>query len=224
MAAPVTLAELREQAQKHADMVNSDFIDNDEWNDLINDAAAEFYDYLVQCGHPDYTSSDMQITLIPGQRLYGLPGDFRTLTKVLLQDGSGYQTTLYPLGDGEFDVARQLERNGIVNIEYIPTPPRLELDTDALDFVSGWSTVVTRMAARDALAKEESDTSVLQNYIDRQYLRVRTTGANRDRGQPKLIGRRNNFASARDRYPWSPISNGLIRYRLRGGNIEFYQI
>lgn len=87
------------------------------------------------------------------------------------------------------------------NIMFIPTPsggqtiglwyfPRLTnllQDTDIMDGVSGWTEYVIVDAARKALAKEESDTSVLASEKAMLKQRIEESGMNRDAGQPDSI-------------------------------------
>lgn len=88
------------------------------------------------------------------------------------------------------------------NIEFIPTPtsgqhirlwyvPRLtELlrDTDTTDTgISGWIEYVIVRAAKYALDKEESDSSILTQEIGFLKQRIEETAANRDAGMPDTI-------------------------------------
>lgn len=88
------------------------------------------------------------------------------------------------------------------NIQFIPTPsanqgirvwyiPRLTgllQDTDISDIsVSGWIRYVIVRAAIYALAKEESDTSLLEKELAFLRTRIEESAANRDAGQPDKI-------------------------------------
>lgn len=98
------------------------------------------------------------------------------------------------------------------NIQFIPTPaggqqirlwyvPRLtELlnDTDTTDIgISGWIEYVIVRAAKYALDKEESDSSVLTQEIQFLKARIEETAANRDEGQPDKISatRQSNYGN-----------------------------
>lgn len=93
------------------------------------------------------------------------------------------------------------------NIEFIPTPsasqairvwyiPRLtELlaDTDTTDIgISGWLEYVIVRAAKYALDKEESDTSMLVQELGYLKQRIEESAANRDAGQPDKISATRN--------------------------------
>lgn len=87
------------------------------------------------------------------------------------------------------------------NIMFIPTPsagqtiglwyfPKLTTllrDTDIMDGISGWTEYVIVDAARKALAKEESDTSVLTQEKLALKQRIEESAMNRDAGQPDTI-------------------------------------
>lgn len=87
------------------------------------------------------------------------------------------------------------------NIEFIPVPsgnqpfrlwyiPRLKsplADSDVLDGVSGWLEYVIVRAAKYALDKEETDTSILTQELVFLTKRIEETAANRDVGQADTI-------------------------------------
>lgn len=74
--------------------------------------------------------------------------------------------------------------SGSVNVWYAPLPARLTEDTDTVPSFNGFENYPALYAARAALSKEESDTSVVQNMMDRLEKRIRIMAANRDRGGP----------------------------------------
>lgn len=99
---------------------------------------------------------------------------------------------------GIFDLQYRLIGN---NIMFIPTPsagqsiglwyfPRLTTllaDTDVMDGISGWDEYVIVDAARKALAKEESDTSVLDNEKIMLIKRINDSASDRDAGMSECI-------------------------------------
>lgn len=77
---------------------------------------------------------------------------------------------------------------GSVNIWYAPLPARLTEDTDTVPSFNGFEVYPALYAARAALSKEESDTAVVQNMMDRMEKRIRIMASNRDRGGPGRMG------------------------------------
>lgn len=75
----------------------------------------------------------------------------------------------------------------IIRVWYVPRMRPLLLDTDILDGVSGWTEYVVVDAAIKALAKEESDTSVLMAAKADLINRINASGMNRDAGAPDTI-------------------------------------
>lgn len=87
------------------------------------------------------------------------------------------------------------------NLEFIPTPsagqtirlwyiPRMVTllqDSDLVDGVSGWTEYIVIDAAIKALAKEESDTSVLQLAKQAMIARIEAAAENRDAGMPETV-------------------------------------
>jgi len=86
LALNVTLAQLRDQAIKRADMETNAHFGTAEVNDLINSSLAELYD-LILSSYEDYfvKSTPYQITLTPGTDRYALPSDFYKLHGVDVQ-------------------------------------------------------------------------------------------------------------------------------------------
>ena len=77
-----------------------------------------------------------------------------------------------------------------IQVWYVPMMTQLLKDTDMMSFsISGWSELVMLDAAIKALLKEESfeQAQMLQAEKDRQMLRIETTAANRDIGQPNTV-------------------------------------
>lgn len=120
---------------------------------------------------------------------------------------------------------------GVLNLEYrlvgsqimfIPVPssgqpiglwyfPRLKVllqDTDIMDGISGWTEYVIVDAARKALAKEESDTSVLENEKMRLRLRIEESAVNRDAGQPDTVSDTRLMNSSLGGSPWDGAWGG----------------
>lgn len=102
------------------------------------------------------------------------------------------------------------------NIELIPTPsanqniklwyaPRLAemvVDTDTTDIsISGWIEYVIVRAAMLALAKEESDVSILAAQLQVLTKRIEEAAQNRDAGQPDRI------TDIRQNGSWNPYGN-----------------
>ena len=111
---------------------------------------------------------------------------------------------------------------GLNQIEFIPTPsagqairlwyiPRLTQllqDTDTTNTgISGWIEYVIVRSAMYALAKEESDISVLTQQLLFLKGRIEETAANRDAGMPDTISDTNqgNWSNG-----WSGGRNGAV--------------
>lgn len=70
---------------------------------------------------------------------------------------------------------------------YFPKLTTLLQDTDRLDGISGWTEYVVVDAARKALLKEESDTSMLMAEKQALIKRIEESAMNRDAGQPDTV-------------------------------------
>lgn len=99
---------------------------------------------------------------------------------------------------GVFNCQYRLNDN---NIQFIPVPsgnqpfrlwyiPRLKVplaDTDLVDGVSGWTQYIIIRAAKYALDKEESDTSMLDTELSYLIKRIESASKDRDVGQADTI-------------------------------------
>lgn len=70
MARPVTFIEMRDRARQYADMVNSQFIDEDELKGYLNDSLADLYDQLVAAYGEDYYATTTTFTTVLNQTHY----------------------------------------------------------------------------------------------------------------------------------------------------------
>ena len=218
MARAVSLGELRTRAQELADMVNSNFLSDAEWNDLANRYMTEVYDLLVTAGPPDYYSSDFAITTVPGQLAYALPDDFRSLENVQVLEPNLRQRPLNAMQDRERGFYTPVRSTWTVNIEYIAAPGVLVSDSDTFDGVSGWEELITLMMAQYALGKEETPND-LEMRVQTMKARI-VSNRSRDRGSPRFIT--DLGADERSTFWWTQTSP-IQRYRLRAGNLELYE-
>lgn len=215
--ATVTLLQLRDRAKQESDNVGSGFITDAEWNTYLNASYQELYGLIVQAFGNDYftqtpaTGYTFTTTGIVG--LFALPSDFFKLLGVDLQvGGSGNWISLKPfpmaernmfsLSNTQFPMAGQT-----VRVLYVPQPTLMSVDASTIDGVNGWEEYIVIDSAMKAMAKEESDVSVLMARKQAIVTRLESEIENRDAGMPATIadvsGRR---------------SQGM-RYRLNGPNL-----
>lgn len=77
----VTLDQIITTAKLHADMVNSDFMNQDEWTIMVNDAVRQYWDLIVQLTQ-DYYFKQSYFQTNPNQLAYPLPDDLYNLRGV----------------------------------------------------------------------------------------------------------------------------------------------
>jgi len=212
----MTLGQIRLLAQQKADRVNSNFVTLPEWNVYINQSMFELYDELTTL-YEDYYLAPVFSFLSDGVTVqYPLPSNFYKLVGVdlgLASSSNAWVTVqkfdfiernryVYPNISstylGVFNMRYRLMGN---TLYFIPTPaggqtvrvwfiPRLNQllkDTDQADGVNGWVEIVAVDAAIKALQKEESDVTVLMAQKQMLLDRIRSSGMNRDAGQPDTI-------------------------------------
>lgn len=99
-----------------------------------------------------------------------------------------YQMSYRVMGNNIFIFPTNM--NQLIRLWYIPIMTQLLQDTDMLDFsLSGWSEYIIVDAAMKAMVKEESleKWNALNSIKQSLILRIETTAANRDVGQPNTV-------------------------------------
>lgn len=212
----LTLAQLRLASQQRADMVNSGFVTDAEWNSYINQSYYELYDLLVQKYGDDYfvqTPYQFQTDGINGT--YALPADFYKLLGVDLQlgDSTTGWVTVKPFNFAErnrYAVPNFQSFYGVTNLRYrvrgnqiwftplpsggqrfqlfyVPRLTELVSDSDVADGVDGWLEYVICDAAIKAGQKEETDVSVLLAQKAALTARIESASENRNAGDPFTV-------------------------------------
>lgn len=214
------LSDIRTLAQQESDMVNSTFISTAEWNSYINQSYFELYDIIRQKFGNDYYSKTSQIVTDGVNQLFTFPVDFLALLLVELQIATNQFVTLKRFNLAEknrFAVPNSQSAFGMTDLRYRPNGnsilfsplpsanqtiqlwyvPRLALlvaDSDVADGLSGWLEYVVVDVAIKALAKEESDTSVMMARKAGLIQRIEAAAENRDIAQPQTVT--DNFCSS----------------------------
>jgi hypothetical protein len=210
MAQP-TLLQLRTRARQRANMENSTFVTDAEFNSYINEAIADLRDKMISKVGADYFASTQSYTLINGTENYALPNDFY---KVLYVEQQGIDQLYYKMRRFEVserslgaspisyyapEIKYRLTANNItftpvnqlggilVRLTYVPVPTELSADIDTLNGYNGWETYPILLAARKALAKEESNVSDIDTELQMLIQRIESMADNRDYGNPYRI-------------------------------------
>lgn len=221
MARNVSLLELRTWARQLSDTENDPNITDAELTALANRHLTEVYDRLVDAGPADYYAASDQISVTSGTSEYALDGDFRNLIAVYVRESSDERRQLFPMPHAMRGAVRAPSGSYTVDIEFIPAPPVLEDDGDTFDGVSGWEELIANLMAKDVMTKRESDPSIVLANIGRLEARITARSRSRDRGHPKRIVDMDDAGGAS---PWGWTgSSRLSCYRLRAGNIEFFE-
>lgn len=212
-----TLLQIRDRAKQETDNVNSSFVSDAEWNNYINSAYYELYGLLVQLYSNDYyvqsPTTGYTFTTDGTNQFFALPADFFKLLGVdVLISGTQY-VSLKPFAFGDRNKL-SITNSTIpmagqtIRIFYIPKLTELTIDASTtVNMVNGWEEYIVVDASIRAMAKEESDVSVLMDRKQKLIKRIESEGENRDAGSGQVTvdvyGRR-----AR-----------AMQYRLNGNNL-----
>lgn len=206
----VTRLDIRTRAKRRADMENSTFVSDAEWNDYINEEIASLHDMVILT-YRDYVQKSVLITLVVDKEDYELPADFYKERAVYYLEGdtrylldpfmaneiADYQINTYAqylryriMGNSIWFAP---EPNAAATIEfwYIPQAPKLTSDSDEVAYyvVSGWEEFVVLGAAIKALEKEESleQANALLRQRERVLNRITQSAIIRQAGKPQKI-------------------------------------
>lgn len=206
----ITLLNLRDRCKQRANMENSGFVTDSEWNSYINYSISSLRDIIISKAGNDYFAVSEDFVL-GSSDTYPLPEDFYKVLwmEVLGDDGYYYKMRRFEvternygrsplnyfipdiryrlLGTNFIVTPASLSLGRTVRLWYVPLIEDLALDADTLDGFNGWDEFVVIMAARKALIKEEQDTSQLDAEILMMNQRVEVMADNRDMGEPMRI-------------------------------------
>lgn len=212
----ITLAELRTQSRQRADMENSNFVSDSEYNANINASLAELHDILISAYGEDYYIEDFDFSAVANQSEYDLPDNFYKLRGVDVKLNTAGQAEYYSVRRFNFNERNRFAQQGLwqinglpfiryrlvgsklkfspapdqnteVKIWYIPKSVVLVNDTDEFDDINGYAEYVIVDAAIKALNKEESDVSVLMAQKEALRQRIISMAQNRDAGEPESV-------------------------------------
>lgn len=215
MARSVTLQSIAKRARIHADMRESQFIDDTEMLEIINEVWPELYDELVSA-YENYYVETVTIPIVAGTVSYAMPVNFYKILSVDFQVSSGSYITLYPYMEGERNTAVTSQASlpsGSVRIRYVPAPQIFTSLSQSVDGISGWDRLLSLLVAIDMLDAEESDSVPMARKYGRTLDRIKSMAPNRDAGKPSRV-----VDTATD---WANSIYANMKYRLYGNNIEF---
>lgn len=209
--ATITLANLRLRSKQRANMENSQFLTDAEWDSNINYSISELRDIITSKAGEDYFAASFSATLTSGQETVSLPADFyKLLWAEVLVDGSNYTAmkrfeiaerpvNTYNLSGPATELKYRLRADSLwlqpvsatggktIRGWYVPVATVLTADTDTLAGLNGWDEYVVLLSARKALVKEEQDVTNLDRDILIFTQRLEAMAPARDQSQPMRI-------------------------------------
>jgi hypothetical protein len=197
----VTLLQIKDRARQKADMENSNFIEDPELLNYINEAYYTWYDMIVEVFEDYYLNDDpTEFTLASGESTIDLPADFYKLAgidKAISTSGDkfyalkktlwrqrnqvqnrfsyyGLQPQItYRIFKDKIKMTPPDAAGGTYRLYYIPLATALVLDTDVIETYNGFENLLIIDVAIKMLNKEESDPSML--LMERQRLEMKMT-------------------------------------------------
>jgi hypothetical protein len=164
------------------------FITTSEANDYINESVSELYDILSDGASAQIFAINAPVLTQTGTNAYLLPSDFYKLVSVSINVGGIYfpglpgDERLYAelasdppeqeefryyirtnlsTGASHLFIFPEIDETKLA-VVYIPSPPVLTLDTDALHLPTRWHEYIALSSAVKMLQKQESDTTALE--------------------------------------------------------------
>lgn len=110
MSTTMTLAQLRTATRQRSDMVNSQFVSDDELNSYINQSYFELYDILIQKYGDNYYSADPVVFATNGQTMqYELPNGVLSFTNGRTRTAGYIAPAFYKLLGVDLQLANQYD-------------------------------------------------------------------------------------------------------------------
>lgn len=218
MARTVTLANLRTWARQLSNTESDPNVTDAELTALANRHLTEVYDALVDAGPAEQYAATTTVSVVAGTIAYALAADFRNLLDVYVHESDTQRRPIVPMGNGERGRYQAPTAAVTCTVEYIPAAGTLSADGDTFDGVSGWEELIANLMARDVMVKREADISAVRDAIMRLEARIQKRARSRDKGHPKRVTDTDEQWT-----PWAASGSYVSVYRLRGGNLEFYE-
>lgn len=206
-----SLANIRTECKQRTDLVNSQFITDDEWARMINASGALLYDIIVAAYGNDYNVAPPYQWQTDGvTQRYPLPPDFFKLLGMDVQISNttsgwltlpkfnfaernkfmtpyqlfyGVRTNLHYRLVGEKVWLIPIAAAGQwVQMHYVPKYTRLAQDTDVLNGFDGWEELVKNDVCAKACVKRETDGSEFLAERTTQLQRLQVIAEERDLG------------------------------------------
>lgn len=194
-----SLADMVLRARQESDQVNSDFLSPAEWVTNVTQSYAELYGLVATVYGADYfvqtPSTGYLFTTDGVNQFFALPTDFFKLLGVDVLYGSANQwIQLKPFAFAQRNMYSGTNQaipaaGQTVRLFYVPTPPVFDVGNDLLPVLvaNGWDEYIAIDAAMKAMAKEESDVSVLAGRKAVFTKRLEDEATNRDAGNPAKV-------------------------------------
>jgi hypothetical protein len=212
VASLVSLLEVRRLARLYANQRSTAFLDDTEWNTLINAARAELYDMLVESRGHEYFEQTATLATTSGSAILALPADFYELLSLILRWGATQLEELEALdhlGDQvpyrEWNSWAQCSPKAFrirgpllelfptpsavttVEMRYIPAVVALSSDAETFDSVNGWHKLVAARAAMEALGSQALPTAAAEKIYEREKDRIEGLASKRAAAHPSSI-------------------------------------
>lgn len=211
MADQVSLFDLKLGARRICDRENDDSIDPDEETQYANESIQWVTRQLVKCfGHERFSKNKTYTST--GVSEYALPTDFWMLYRVERQYSSTDRRKMSPYmpfessalyGTSEDFVWMPTPRyrlvgetisflpapssGMVINISYVPVPPRLARDQDVWDCIAGWDELAKVDMAIKLKTKIEEDPGILVQRLATLQTDLTELAGLRDMGEPERI-------------------------------------
>lgn len=206
-----TLLALRDRCKQRANMENSSFVSNAEWNSYINYSISELRDALASKVGDDYFATSETISLNNTTDVYALPALFYKVlwVEILANDGYYYKMSRFEISEMNAnanvvsfavpEIRYRLRGDNIwlnpqsalggrtIRVWYVPLLTELSADGDTVNGFNGWDEFIVLKSARKALVKEEGNVADIDGELFLLNQRIEAMAENRDQAQPMRI-------------------------------------
>lgn len=217
MAKYETLLNLKTKIREQCDMVNSEYVSDEELTRYINSSCCELYGLLATAYGEDYYFEETTVVVPAGEDKVDLPDNFWKLYKVEIANGTNRKTTLRQFQSNDknrFSYSANVFRYRVrgnkiyldkapnsdltLYLEILPVYEDMVEDTDEFDFINGYAEYVIADVCLKMLAKQQDDLTYFIGKKNEQLDRITKEKIARNMAEPQIMIGFNEFDSDDD--------------------------
>lgn len=208
MAKMVSLGTLKTKIREQADMVNSEYVSDEELTRYINGSVSELYGLLVRAYGEDYVYEETSVIVPAGAKSVDLPDNYAKHYWVEYeQGGKRVEIRQFQMRDRNIEsgpykhrvMGKKLYLNKAptsdltIYMAIVPVYTDMTDDEDEFDFVMDWEEYVVADVCLKMMAKQQDDLTYYVAKKQEQLDRIEKERIGRNLAEPQIMVGFNEF-------------------------------